>query len=117
MNGTKIWVIDHKASLTAYSPMNIDGSDWILGVYLVAADSAQTAQEKFDSFLQQEEMELIEIFDVSHFEESKFNDNSNRSKQITNANRLICEQGGDCYVFARTSESLAQGAEGDNQND
>ena len=47
MNGNKTWIIDHKASLSPFSPMNLDGSDWMLGVYLVSAESQQIAQEKF----------------------------------------------------------------------
>lgn len=106
MNGHKVWIIDHKASLSPFSPMNLDESDWILGVYLVSAESQQAAQEKFDLFLKSEEMELIEIYDICNFDSELFNDSSSRSLQIANANRLIAEQGGDCYVYARTSESL-----------
>ena len=112
MNGNKTWIIDHKASLSPFSPMNLDGSDWILGVYLVSAESQQIAQEKFELFLKSEEMELIETYDICSFEVEKFTDNSTRSAQIINANRLITEQGGDCYVFARTSESLADSNQG-----
>lgn len=107
MNGNKTWIIDHKASLSPFSPMNLDGSDWILGVYLVSAESQQAAQEKLDLFLKNEEMALIEVYDISSFDSEIFNDGSSRSSQITNANRLITEQGGNCYVYARTSESLA----------
>lgn len=113
MNGNKTWIIDHKASLIPSSPMNLDGSDWMLGVYLVSAESQQIARKKFKLFLKNEGMELIETYDICSFEVERFNDNSNRSTQIINANRLITEQGGSCYVFARTSESLAESKHGD----
>lgn len=113
MHGNKTWIIDHKASLSPFSPMNLDGSEWILGVYLVSEESQQAAEEKFDLFLKNEEMELIEIYDICSFDSEMFNDGSSRSAQIANANRLITEQGGDCYVYARTSESLADNNQGD----
>ncbi len=102
----QIWIIDHKATLNEFSPMNLDGSSWILGVCVLSAADKGNALEKFHDFLKAEIMELIEIYDVRKYSINKFKDNSRRSAQINNAARMIREDGRPCYVYARTSESM-----------
>ncbi len=106
MESPQIWIIDHKATLNEFSPMNLDGSSWILGVCVLSAADKGNALAKFHDFLKTEIMELIEIYDVQKYSIDKFKDNSMRSAQINNAVRMVREDGRTCYVYARTSESL-----------
>ncbi len=106
MNCKDIWLIEHKATLGPHSPMNIDGSIWILGVCVIAAASEEEATLRFNKLLGSEDMELIEIYDLRPFHESEFLDESNRTKQIRNAVRTVSQDCKTCYVFARTSETM-----------
>ena len=107
---TKIWLIDHKATLGDFSPMNLDGSTWILGVcVLTAGDSEESAVAKFKDFLKHEEMELIEIYDIRQYVSEEFSDDTSRSTQIKNAVRTVLKDGETCYVYARTSETMESG--------
>ena len=110
----QIWVIDHKATLSNFSPMNIDGSTWILGICVLSADSQEDAQKEFNAFLKDEQMELLEAYELSKFDPKHFEDDSRRSNQIKNAARTVSQDGETCYVYARTSEALSEGAESDN---
>lgn len=109
MDGSNIWVIDHKATLSDFSPMNLDGSSWILGVCVLSAKNKENALERFGEFLKGEEMELIEVNDLQEYSVDSFKDNSRRSDQINNAARMVREDGQTCYVYARTSEAMADG--------
>lgn len=107
MSTEGIWLIDHKATLGDFSPMNLDGSSWILGVCVIAASSEEDAAMRFNRFLEGEGMEVIEIYDLRLFHESEFIDESSRTKQIRNAVRTVSQDGETCYVYARTSETMA----------
>ncbi|PUA26683.1 MAG: hypothetical protein B0W54_23385 [Cellvibrio sp. 79] len=109
MDTQKVWIIDHKATLSEDSPMNLDGSSWILGVCVLSAANEAHALEKFNEFLKRDKMKLIEIYDLQKHSIDNFKDNSNRSSQINNAARMVREDGKACYVYARTSESMRQG--------
>lgn len=104
----QIWLIDHKATLSDCSPMNLDGSSWILGVCVLSAANQQDAELKFKAFLDNEQMELIEMYQIKEFKTEDFDDDSRRTHQIENAARTVSEDGDTCYVYARTSEFLAE---------
>jgi hypothetical protein len=108
-----IWVIDHKATLSEISPMNLDGSEWILGVCVLSATNKESALEKFHGFLKEEEMGATEIYEFKEYSTDDFNDGSRRSSQINNAARMVREDGQTCYVYARTSEAMADGVNTD----
>ncbi|HTF96314.1 MAG TPA: hypothetical protein VL995_09295 [Cellvibrio sp.] len=112
MDGSNIWVIDHKATLSEFSPMNLDGSSWILGVCVLSAINKEHALVKFNAFLKSEEMELIEIYGSQEYSGDFFKDDSRRSTQINNAARMVRDDGQTCYVYARTSEAMAEGIDG-----
>lgn len=112
MNIQRIWLIDHKATLSDFSPINLDGSSWILGVGVLSAPTQEAALEKFHEFLKAEEMELIEIYETREYHSQDFNDESRRSNQIKNAARTVADDGESCYVYARTSEAMEDGVNG-----
>lgn len=107
MKGKTIWLIDHKAALSECSPMKLDGSSWILGVCVLSATDRDNALIKFNAFLTEEKMELIEIYEIAEYRANEFKDGSSSTKQINNAVRMVKQDGETCYVFARTSEAMA----------
>lgn len=108
MESKAIWLIDHQATLSEYSTMNQDGSSWILGICVLSAINQDTALLKFNTFLEAEEMELMEIYEIKEYRADEFEDDSRRTKQINNAARMIKQDGETCYVFAKTSEAMAE---------
>lgn len=106
MEINNIWLIDHKATLSEYSPMNLDGSSWILGICVLSAPDESSAMSKFKEFLKSEEMELIEVYDMREYQAADFSDDSRRTNQVNNAVRMVSQDGETCYVYARTSEAM-----------
>lgn len=111
MESSPIWIIDHKATLSDFSPMNLDGSSWILGVCVLLAKNKENALEQLHKFLKSEEMELIEVYELQEYSTGNFKDDSRRSSQINNAVRMVCNDGKTCYVYARTSEAMTEGGD------
>lgn len=106
MEHRKIWLIDHKATLSEYSPMNMDGSSWVLGVCVLGAQDQQSAMRQFADFLQHEEMALSDTYEVCEYRADDFTDDSERTDQINYAARRVKQDGEPCYVYARTSETM-----------
>lgn len=104
MSRKTIWLIDHKASLSDDSPLNMDGSTWLTGTCVLAAENKEAAAERFNDYLSERGMELLELFEQSEFSPDNFADSSSRSTQINNAVRLVLQDNEPCYVCARTSE-------------
>lgn len=104
MNEKSVWLIDHKASLSGDSPMNMDGSTWLTGIGVLAAENKAAAMEAFKEYLSGKGMELLELYDHSEYRPDKFSDTSSKSAQVNNAVRLVLQDGMPCYVYARTSE-------------
>lgn len=109
----RIWLIDHKASLGEFSPMNLDGSSWILGICVLSAKNQEEASIKFNAFLKNEDMELLELYEVCEYNSGNFKDNSRKSKQVNHAANKVVDNEEICYVFARTSEAMADGVDSD----
>ena len=106
MEVSSIWIIDHKATLNEFSPMNLDSSTWILGVCVLSATNKENASERFHEFLKSENMELLEIYELQKYSIDNFKDDSRRSSQINDAAHMVCEDGETGYVYARTSEAM-----------
>ncbi len=106
MESSQVWIIDHKATLSEDSPMNLDGSSWILGVCVLSAKNKENAFVKLHEFLKSENMELVEIYQLQKYSIEHFKGDSRRENQINNAVRMVLEDGKACYVHARTSESM-----------
>ncbi|MES2822935.1 MAG: hypothetical protein V4732_04990 [Pseudomonadota bacterium] len=68
MESKTIWLIDHKTTLGEYSPMNPDGSSWILAVCMLSAINQDNALIKFNAFLKGEEMELMEVYEIKNID-------------------------------------------------
>lgn len=106
MRKTDIWIIDHKATLGEYSPLNIDGSTWILGVCTLNATDQEEALAIFAEYLKKKKMELIEIYEIALYNANNFTDDSKRTENIQYAARRLGQNNEIYYVYARTSESL-----------
>ena len=113
MDNKRIWLIDHKASLGEFSPMNLDGSSWILGICVLSAKNQEQGSIKFNSFLKNEDMELLELYELCEYNSENFKDSSRRSNQVNHAANKVIDNEEICYVFAHTSEAMADGGYSD----
>ncbi len=112
MTNNNIWLIDHKATLSEFSPMNMDGSTWILGICVLNAGNEKDAMARFQSFVDKEDMELIEVYEIVPYKDKDFTDGSRRSEQVNFAAAKVNKAGEVCYVYARTSEAIDAMSEG-----
>jgi hypothetical protein len=117
MEQKDIWLIDHKATLGEYSPLNMDGSEWILGICVLHAGNQQQALQELSRYLQENEMDLIETYQIAQYQPEEYADHSDRSEQINYAARRVLQDGETCYVYARTSETIKAMEEEENGND
>ncbi len=61
MEVISVWLIHHKAAMELNSPMNLDGSEYMVGVGVVPATDMKTATDKFEDYLAKNKMSIIEI--------------------------------------------------------
>ena len=102
----EVWLIDHKATLDDSSPLNMDGSEWILGVCVLRAENQDQAMEKLGLYLQENALGLQEVYEIVQYRPENYLDNSARSDQVNYAARRVMADGETCYVYARTSETI-----------
>lgn len=101
-----IWLIDHKAMLGEFSPLNIDGSEWIQGVCVLGAESQEEAEAKFSNYLYDNQMDLIDVYEFLPYKSEDYMDDSDLTKQINHAVGRVRSDGVECYIYARTSETV-----------
>lgn len=106
MEKNLIWLMDHKAKLGEFSPLNMDGSTWILGVCVLRARDREEAMSKFEHYLHDNGMKLVELYEFAEYASENYVDKSSRTDQINYAVRRVRQDGETCYVYARTSETM-----------
>ena len=100
------WLIYNKASLEDYSPLNFDGSEFIVGIGVVLATSIKEALEKFDAHLAEQGMSVIEISKCEKFDPVNFVDNSKENARIKEVIPDVLEKDKIFYVNGISSEAL-----------
>lgn len=100
MEEKSIWLISHKALLGANSPWKVNDAEWIKAVCIVHASSKNTALNDYRAFLKEEDMTEAELYSVDIFEQSKFDDGSERSEMILNGVNVL--EMADSPVYACT---------------
>lgn len=106
MENTNIWLIDHKATLGKFSPLNMDGSEWIKGICIVAAVDESTALHGFRKFLAENQMEDIDVYEIKPYREEDYLNHEN-AKHIAHGVRIVADRGETAYIGTQTSESFA----------
>ena len=101
-----VWLLHHKASLAPDSPMNLDGSTYMLGMGVVPAASMREAMDLFDVYLAKQKMEMLELWKCEKWSPENFSDHTSASKQISAAasNALATES--IHYTCGISSEAL-----------
>lgn len=106
MKNTNIWLIDHKATLSESSPLNMDGSEWVKGVCIVAAVDESTALHGFRKYLAENRMEEIEVYEIRPYRQEDYVNDENAT-HIAHGVRIVADRGETAYIGTQTSESFA----------
>ncbi len=110
MNTSRIWLIYNKASVSPLSPINMDGSDFVIGVSVVPSSNQEEAMSLFQKDLTDNHMELLELGSVVEFtSENYLQDNPQSSvlnREVIRAAEDAARRGMVYYVCEATSETL-----------
>ncbi|ABC30263.1 hypothetical protein HCH_03518 [Hahella chejuensis KCTC 2396] len=61
------WLLYHRASMDPFSPMNLDGSEYMVGVGVVPATSMREALDLFDKYLAESKMTLMDLWKCEQY--------------------------------------------------
>lgn len=106
MEKSNIWLIDHKATLSEVSPLNMDGSEWMKGIFIVYAENEGSALERFRDQLRKDSMEEIKIYKVCEYREQDCLNHA-QVEHITHGVERIKEAGDFYYIGTQSSEGFA----------
>ncbi|MBB3061075.1 hypothetical protein [Microbulbifer rhizosphaerae] len=98
MEVVSVWLIYHKASLDELSPMNEDGSEYMVGTGFVPATSMKEAVSLFEKYLEGQKMEILELTKCEQFDPANFNESNEEDRQIIRAASSSLEDGQIRYV-------------------
>ncbi|WP_444929257.1 hypothetical protein ACJJIF_15610 [Microbulbifer sp. SSSA002] len=82
MEGTSIWLIEHKASLGDFSPMNEDGSKFIIGTAFVPASSKEDAMSLFEQYLDRQGMKILALKSCKQYDPADFSEASKDGQRV-----------------------------------
>lgn len=82
MKVVSVWLIYHKASLDDLSPMNEDGSEYMIGTGFVPATSMQEALSLFEKYLEDQKMEILELERCERFDPANFDESDDEDRKI-----------------------------------
>lgn len=106
MNVISAWLIHHKASLDTYSPMNLDGSTYMVGIGVVPAQDIRSALDAFDAHLKKQNMAVLEITKCERYHPAHFPLTTPDNREIAEAATEALENGTISYVCGISSEAL-----------
>ena len=106
METKAIWLIHHKASMTLDSPINLDGSRYIVGIGVVQAINIQEALQLFDVYLQKQYMAVLEAWKCEQYFPKNFVEASQKNSEINEVAQEALETNKISYVCGISSEAL-----------
>ncbi len=106
MEVISVWLIHHKAAMELYSPMNLDGSEYMIGVAVVPATDMKTAIDKFEDYLANKKMSTIEITKCEQWDSKNFPDHSFEHEEINTASGASLESNTIYYILGASSEAI-----------
>ncbi len=101
-----VWLIYHKASLDKNSPINFDGSEFMVGTVVLLATSIKEALEKFDTYLAGEYMSVIEVSKCEKYDPGNFVNNTQENAEIRRVIPDVLEHDSIFYVNGISSKAL-----------
>lgn len=106
MRKRKVWLYFHKASLAPQSAVNMDGSDFSIGISVVPADSLSESEELFKESLSKDHMTALEIFNVTEFSPENTPPNTDLNRQILKTIEHALRRDLVHYICEDTSQAI-----------
>lgn len=100
------WLIHHKASIDTYSPMNLDGSTFMIGIGVVPATNMEEALELFDQYLLKQQMQALELWKCEQYSPAHFIEPTQDNREINEVAEQAIETGEVFYACGVSSEAL-----------
>ncbi|OZG71836.1 hypothetical protein BTA51_19640 [Hahella sp. CCB-MM4] len=101
-----VWLIYHKASMSPQSPMNMDGSEFMQGIGVVPATSMKEALERFEHYLREQHMALLDATKCEQYDPKNFSDPTQDNREIIEVASQALESGGIFYACGISSEAM-----------
>lgn len=101
-----VWLIHHKASLDTYSPMNMDGSTFMVGIGVVPAADMKQALELFNKYLHAQNMQVLELWKCEQYLPENFVEPTQDNREIKEVATQALETGEIFYACGISSEAL-----------
>lgn len=106
METKSVWLIYHKASLNQYSPMNLDGSEYMVGVGVVPAGTMKESLKVFDEYLDDQKMSIIDLWKCEKYRKDQHQDQSQDNREISELTLQALENDNVYYACGISSEAL-----------
>lgn len=100
------WLIHHKASMKLTSPMNMDGSKFMIGIGVVPATNMKQALQLFDQYLDTQDMQVLELSKCEQYSPENFTAATQDNREIKEVAMQALETGKTFYVCGISSEAL-----------
>ncbi|OZG73083.1 hypothetical protein BTA51_11335 [Hahella sp. CCB-MM4] len=101
-----VWLIHHKASMDEYSPKNLDGSEYMVGIGVVPATNMREALDLFDRYLSDLKMEIMEVTKCEQYDPKNFVEPTEDNRDINEVAAEALESGRIFYACGISSEAL-----------
>ena len=86
--------------------MNLDGSEYMVGIGVVRAINMQEALQLFDVYLQKQDMAVLEAWKCEQYFPKNFAEASQKNSEINEVAQEALETNKISYVFGISSEAL-----------
>ncbi|VUD66789.1 hypothetical protein TDB9533_03695 [Thalassocella blandensis] len=114
MSKKKVWLYYHKATVAPQTPVNMDGSEFMIGVSIVPADTLIESKDKFEEDLSRNHMSALEVYNAIEYSPDAILPDSDLNKQIIKSVEHAIRRDLVHYICEATSESLKNQEDGDN---
>ncbi|WP_431688744.1 hypothetical protein [Hahella sp. NBU794] len=106
MNTEDIWLIHHKASLSPNSPMNMDGSNYAVGIAVAPGKDLQEALARLHEYLRDNHMQLLDIWKCVKHNANDYGLDSEDPNGVERSIKKAQEQSKVFYACGLSSEVL-----------
>lgn len=106
MSEKKVWLYYHKASVAPQTAINMDGSEFMIGVSIIPAATQEESKVIFEEDLSRNHMSAIEVFNVIEYSPEKILPDSDLNRQIIKSVEHAIRRDLAHYICEATSESI-----------
>ncbi|GAA6168930.1 hypothetical protein NBRC116591_27410 [Sessilibacter corallicola] len=106
MSYESVYLICQQASVSERSPINMDGSEFVVGVAVVPAETRDQALDLLNDYFHRNHMTLMTLESVHKYEDNSAELSDIVTDDVTYAIASARQRGEVMYVCTETSETL-----------